>query len=287
MSRNIFNDQSLQKYLKEIADTPTLSREEEKELAILAKNGDQAAIKKLIESNLKFVVTIAARYQHRGLTFSELISEGNMGLIKAIEKFDPNKDIKLISYAVWWIRQRILFALAEKTSVIRIPLGKSNALAKLRSIQNKFLSETGEEPTNEELAEEINMNKTNLKKLRDKKIDMLSIDESFSGTSAGSSQLLDIISDDTLLDPKSLYYRDKTNNQIKNSIDALDERSAFIIRHYFGFGGEDKKNFTEIAELLDLSRERIRQIYKESLKKIFNDISGEINNDIDYLVAGD
>lgn len=285
MSYDIFDDQGLQKYLREIADTPTLSREEEKELALRAKKGDQAAIQKLIESNLKFVVSIAARYQHRGLSYSELISEGNMGLIKAIEKFDPDRDIKLISYAVWWIKQRILFALAEKTNLIRVPLGKSNAMNKIKRAKYKYMNLTGETPSLEELSEETNLDENSIRKLKDGKIDILSLDE-YSQTSSGDDmQLIDVISDDKIGDPKQIYYRDRTNEKIQDSIESLDDRSAMIIKHYFGLGGESRKNFAQIAEMLGLSRERIRQIHKEALKKIFKDINEEMDNNVDYLMT--
>ncbi|MBW6515795.1 MAG: RNA polymerase sigma factor RpoD/SigA [Candidatus Cloacimonetes bacterium] len=285
MSENIYEDEGLQKYLKEISDTPTLTREEEQKLAKRAKKGDQEAIQKLIESNLKFVVSIAARYQNRGLSYAELISEGNMGLIKAIEKFDPDRDIKLISYAVWWIKQRIMFALAEKTNIIRVPLGKSNALSKLKSAQHKFKNETGEEPTLDELALETKLKKKNIKKLRDKNVDTLSLDDVTVTGRNDQVQLIDLISDTTTLDPQSRYYRDKTEKKIKDSIAGLDSRSALVIQLYFGLGGEERKNFAEIAEILGLSRERIRQIHKEALKKILKDIQSESENHIDYIVA--
>ncbi len=285
MNENIYEDEGLQKYLKEISDTPTLSREEEQELAKRAKKGDQEAIQKLIESNLKFVVSIAARYQNRGLSYAELISEGNMGLIKAIEKFEPERDIKLISYAVWWIKQRIIFALAEKTNIIRVPLGKSNALSKLKSAQHKFMNETGEEPTLDELSRETKIKIKHIKRLKDKNVDTLSIDEISTTGKSEDVQLIDFLSDNTIMDPQSRYYRDRTVKKIKASIAGLDPRSALVIRLYFGLGGEDRKNFAEIAEMLGLSRERIRQIHKEALTKILKDIKSESDKNIDYLLA--
>jgi RNA polymerase primary sigma factor len=285
MSENIYEDAGLQKYLKEISDTPTLSREEERKLAIRAKKGDQKAIQKLIESNLKFVVSIAARYQNRGLSYAELISEGNMGLIKAIEKFDPDRDIKLISYAVWWIKQRIMFALAEKTHVIRVPLGKSNAISKLRSAHHRHRNRTGEEPTLEELEKETNIKKKSIKKLQEKNVDTLSIDDINYTSRNDEVQLSDLISDTSVMDPQKRYYRDRTVKKINESIEGLDERSAMVIRHYFGLGGEEQKNFAEIAAMLNLSRERIRQIHKEALHKILKDIQSETNVELEHLLV--
>jgi RNA polymerase primary sigma factor len=285
MNENVYEDAGLQKYLKEISQTPTLTRKEEHDLAIRAKSGDQEAIQKLIESNLKFVVSIAARYQNRGLSYSELISEGNMGLIKAIEKFDPERDIKLISYAVWWIKQRIMFALAEKTNIIRVPLGKSNALSKIKSAQRKHKNKTGEEISLEELAEKTNINKKSIKKLRLKNVDTLSLDEVNLTDRNDEVQLSDLISDSSAIDPQTRYYREKTVKKIEDSISGLDSRSAMIIRLYFGLDKEEPMNFAEIAEKLDLSRERIRQIHKEALKKILKDIRSDSGNYIDSMYA--
>ena len=286
MTENVFNDRGLQNYLQEISNTPTLNRDEEQELAIKAQQGDQTAIQKLIESNLKFVVKIASRYQNRGLSLSELISEGNMGLIKAIEKFEAGRDIKLISYAVWWIRQRILFALAEKTNLIRVPLGKSTTFNKIRVAQDKIKTETGEDPSLEEIATETDIDEKMIKRIKDKNIDTLSIDEISYGNKNEQYHLLDFLSDPSSADPKTIYYRDQTNRKIQDSISRLDPRSASVIRSYFGLDGEDSKNFAEIAEDLGLSRERIRQIQKEALKQILKDTQEDLYNDIDYLIAG-
>lgn len=152
---SVFADKALQNYLNEISKFKTLSREEEHDLAIKAKNGDVDAMNKLIQANLKFVVKIASRYQNRGLSLSELISEGNIGLIKAIEKFDPDKDIKLISYAIWWIKQRIMLAVSEKSSLIRVPMGKSSAAHRVKLTQDRYFTETGKIATPDELSEKM------------------------------------------------------------------------------------------------------------------------------------
>ncbi|MEA1973337.1 MAG: sigma-70 family RNA polymerase sigma factor, partial [Candidatus Cloacimonadota bacterium] len=165
MRENIYEDKTLQKYLSEIAIYAPLSREEEKEYALRAQKNDSEALQILIRSNLKFVVKIAANYQNRGLSFAELISEGNMGLIKAIEKFEPQKKNKLISYAVWWIKQRILFALAEKTSTIRIPLGKSNVSKKIRKAKLEIRSKEGREATMSEIMEKTDLEKKAIKRI--------------------------------------------------------------------------------------------------------------------------
>ncbi len=285
MSENVFDDRGLQKYLQEISNTPTLSREEEQELAKKAKTGDEKAIQKLIESNLKFVVKIAARYQNRGLSFSELISEGNVGLIKAIEKFEPGRDIKLISYAVWWIKQRILFALAEKTSLIRVPLGKSNAYNKIRSMRDKVKTETGEEPSLEEISDETDINLKSIKKMKSSNVDVVSLDEVSFGSTNDEYNLMQFVPDNSVVDPKTLYYDERVQKRIEESIASLDDRAADIIKAYYGLDGSDGKNFAEIAKNYNLSRERIRQIQKQAVEKIHKDLQEELANDIDILLS--
>jgi RNA polymerase primary sigma factor len=285
MNENVFNDRGLQNYLQDISKTPTLNREEEQELAKKAKKGDQKAIQRLIESNLKFVVKIASRYQNRGLSLAELISEGNMGLIKAIEKFEPGRDIKLISYAVWWIRQRILFALAEKTHLIRIPLDKSNTFNKIKVAQDRIKTQTGETASLEEIANATDIDRKKIKRIRDKKVDTLSLDDFSYGNKDQEYHLLDFLPDPSALDPKKMYYHDQTAQRIQESISKLDPRSAMVIRSYFGLDGEDRKNFAEIADELGLSRERIRQIQKEALKQILKDTQDDLYSDIDYILA--
>ncbi len=286
MRENVYTDQSLQQYLQEIAKTKTLKREEERKLAVRAKKGDQEAIRKLIESNLKFVVSIAAKYQNRGLSLSELISEGNLGLIKGIEKFDPDMDYKLISYAVWWIRQRILFALAEKTNLIRIPLGQANNFTKIRNAKERIRTQTGKEATTEELSEKIDLPESSINKLgNSNRYETLSIDTPY-GEKGDEFNLNDILTDPGTTDPKTLYYRDRANKKIHDSINKLDKRSARIIRSYFGLDGNDRKNFAQIAEEFGLSRERIRQIQKKALHDILSEVKDDLENDIDAILSG-
>ena len=192
MAENVFLDKALQNYLKGISDIEPLSREEEHELAIRAQNGDQEAFDKLVNSNLKFVVTVAAKYQNKGLSLAELISEGNVGLIKAIKKFDPSKNIKLISYAVWWIKQTILLALAEKTDLIRVPLGKTNSVNKIKMARAKIFSELGREPTNQEIANECGLSVEEVQRVNDQIVDTFSLD---STESEDNSSMYDFLED--------------------------------------------------------------------------------------------
>jgi len=284
MAENIFNDKALQNYLNQIAEINPLSREEEYELAIKAKNGDKAAIEKLVTSNLKFVVKIAAKYQNRGLTLSELISEGNMGLIKAIDKFEPEQQNKLISYAVWWIRQKILFALAEKTSIIRMPLGKATQANKIKYARDKVFSETGNKATVKEISEITDLDETIIKKINKQAKNTLSIDNANFSNNHNNIALSDLLADRSEVDPKTLYYREKVEESIDKSINSLGPRETYIIKQYFGLESGKSKNFAQIGEELGLSRERVRQIQKVTLKKILDDSYNKIDNDLDNLL---
>ena len=284
MFENVFEDKALQSYLKDISKIKPLSREEENELAIKAKKGDKQAIDKLVTSNLKFVVKIASRYQNRGLSLAELISEGNMGLMRAIEKFEPEQHNKLISYAVWWIRQRILFALSEKTSIIRMPLGKANIANKIKMTRNKIFMETGKNASTKEIAKLTNLDEKTIKKISKEIVKTVSMEETSYTNKQEKVQLGDFLADEDFFNPQTLYYRERVQDSIEKSLEKLPSRAAYIVKEYFGLEGHDNKNFAQIAEELGLSRERVRQIQKKSLQKILKDTYKEAENDIDYLI---
>ena len=284
MFENVFEDKALQSYLKDISKIKPLSREEENELAIKAKKGDKQAIDKLVTSNLKFVVKIASRYQNRGLSLAELISEGNMGLMRAIEKFEPEQHNKLISYAVWWIRQRILFALSEKTSIIRMPLGKANIANKIKMTRNKIFMETGKNASTKEIAKLTNLDEKTIKKISKEIVKTVSMEETSYTNKQEKVQLGDFLADEDSFNPQTLYYRERVQDSIEKSLEKLPSRAAYIVKEYFGLEGHDNKNFAQIAEELGLSRERVRQIQKKSLQKILKDTYKEAENDIDYLI---
>lgn len=284
MFENVFEDKALQSYLKDISKIKPLSREEENELAIKAKKGDKQAIDKLVTSNLKFVVKIASRYQNRGLSLAELISEGNMGLMRAIEKFETEQHNKLISYAVWWIRQRILFALSEKTSIIRMPLGKANIANKIKMTRNKIFMETGKNASIKEIAKLTNLDEKTIKKISKEIVKTVSMEETSYTNKQEKVQLGDFLADEDFFNPQTLYYRERVQDSIEKSLEKLPSRAAYIVKEYFGLEGHDNKNFAQIAEELGLSRERVRQIQKKSLQKILKDTYKEAENDIDYLI---
>lgn len=273
MKESVFSDKALQNYLREISKYRTLTREEEHELGIRARGGDKDAINRLVQANLKFVVKIASRYQNRGLTLSELISEGNIGLLKAIEKFDPDKDIKLISYAIWWIKQRIVLAVSEKSSLIRVPLGKSSSAHRIKATQERIFSETGETPSTEALSEKMNITEKSIEQLQGQMIETTSFDDLVQSGDFSEFSTRDLMRGDDLDDPQKLYHRDRIHERLHKAIDKLDKREADIIRTYYGLNEDhETQNFAQIAETMGLSRERVRQIQKEALKNILAEL---------------
>jgi len=282
---SVFADKALQNYLREISKYKTLSREEEHELGIRAKNGDAQALNRLIQANLKFVVKIAARYQNRGLSLSELISEGNIGLIKAIEKFDPEKEIKLISYAIWWIKQRIMLAVSEKSSLIRVPLGKTSTAHRIKAASDRIFTETGESASSQELSGATNMSAKSIDQLKDQIIETTSFDEIIQGDDFSEYSTRDLLEDKDTIDPQQLYYRDRIQERLYNAIDKLDHREADIIRDYFGLNeNNEAQNFAQIADRIGLSRERVRQIQKEALRKMLADLKPDEDAFVDEFI---
>lgn len=282
---SVYSDKALQSYLNEISKYKTLPREVEHDLAIKAKNGDKDALNKLIQSNLKFVVKIASRYQNRGLSLSELISEGNIGLIKAIEKFDPDKDIKLISYGIWWIKQRIMLAISEKNTLIRVPLGKTSQASKIKAVSNKMFSVSGQNPSDAELSEVMDIDPKIIDQLRGNIIDTVSIDELITTSGSQEIDIRENLEDKDAIDPQSLYYRERLKKKLRKAINSLESREAEIIRTYYGINKHDKaQNFAQIAEKMGLSRERVRQIQKEALKKILNGLQPEEEKLVDDFI---
>jgi len=282
---SVFSDKALQNYSNEISKFKTLSREEEHELGIQARAGDAKAMNKLIRANLKFVVKIASRYQNRGLSLSELISEGNIGLIKAIEKFDPDKEIKLISYAIWWIKQRIMLAVSEKSSLIRVPLGKSSAAHRVKATLDRIFTETGEKASTDELSERMHVAGKTIDQLKGQIPETSSFDEILSTDDHQDYTTKDMLIDKDAYDPQSLYYHERLQDKINSAIDKLDAREADIIRTYFGLNeSHESRNFAQIAEVMGLSRERVRQIQKEALKKILHEIKPEEDAFVDEFI---
>lgn len=285
---NPAEDKGLQKYLSDIADIPTLSREEERVLIKKAQSGDEKAMNKLIESNLKFVVKVASKFQGKGLSLSELISEGNMGLIKAIKRFDLSKNTKLITYAVWWIQQSIQYAIYEKNRLIRIPAKTITTISKIEDAKQKHRAKSGTDATAEEIADKVHVKEEKALELMNTTTDIVPLENMYGETDALSRMTAKKVSQpsyrEELIDPKKIYYRKKLHDKINKKIKALNPRDARIIKEYFGFGEDDKgKNFAQIARELGLSRERVRQIFKQIIEELRKETVDEV--DIDYLLG--
>jgi len=285
---NPAEDRGLQKYLSDIADFPILSREEERGLVTKAQSGDEKAMNKLIESNLKFVVKVASKFQGKGLSLSELISEGNLGLIKAIKRFDLSRETKLITYAVWWIQQSIQYAIYEKNRLIRIPAKTITTISKIRDARRKHRAKSGEEATVEEIAEKVDVKKEKVLELMNTTTDIVPLENMYGDADALSRMAAKKVTapsyHEDIIDPKKLYYRKKLHDKINKKIKTLNPRDAHIIEEYFGFGDDDKgKNFAQIAREIGLSRERVRQIFKQILEELRKETVDEV--DIDYLLG--
>ncbi|MDP8209393.1 MAG: RNA polymerase sigma factor RpoD/SigA [Candidatus Stygibacter australis] len=282
MSENVFEDRGLQSYLNEIAQVDPLTREEEEKLAVKAQKGDKEAINKILTANLKFVVRVAARYQNRGLTLSELISEGNQGLIKAIEKFEPERHNKFISYAVWWIKQRIISALTEKNNLIRMPLDKVNLLNKINKQKERTYSITGSRPDEQEISEDTNVPLKHIKKVKMQEINTVSIHDKSHSSHQGQIDFDNFLRDVSIADPKELYLAKRRDKKIERALNELPARDSFIIREYFGLEGKKGKNFAQIAEELGLSRERVRQIQKKALERVSETLDFDYEDEFIY-----
>ncbi len=254
---------SVDKYLREIAKIEMISSEMEVELSNKIKHGDDHALEILVNSNLRFVISVAKQYQNQGLSLPDLISEGNIGLIKAAKRFDATKGFKFISYAVWWIRQTILQALAENSRIVRLPVNKVGAVNKINKVFVKLTQLYEREPTPEELAKELDIDTKYVKDLLKFSERTAYLDAPVSNSDE-SLTLLDIIYDkDNISENK-----DALNEQINSLLKALPEREIIIIKMYFGIDYPHKYTLDEIANTLGLTRERIRQIKTKSMKKL-------------------
>jgi RNA polymerase primary sigma factor len=259
-------NQSIDRYLKEIAEVPLLTPEEEIELARRIKQGDQQALERLTEANLRFVVSVAKLYQNKGFSLGDLINEGNLGLIKAATRFDETRGFKFISYAVWWIRQGIMQALADQSRIVRLPMNRVGALTKIGKAYSKLEQEFEREPSPGEIAEQLDMKDLDVTDTLIVSRRHLSVDTPF--TNSENNSLLDVIENDHQPSPDSDLIDESLKIEIENSLATLTKREAEILRLYFGLGHEYPLTLEEIGERFNLTRERIRQIKEKALRRL-------------------
>ena len=256
---------SLDKYLQEIGREELISVEEEVELAGRIKNGDKAALEKLTRANLRFVVSVAKQYQNQGLSHPDLINEGNLGLIKAAEKFDETRGFKFISYAVWWIRQSILQALAEQSRIVRLPLNQVGSLNKINKAFSRFEQEHERKPSAEELANELGLDVDKVADTLKMSGRHVSVDAPF--VEGEDNSLLDVMpNDDSPIADRGLI-NESLSREIDRALATLTPREADIIRKFFGIGVPEK-TLEEIGEEFHLTRERVRQIKEKAIRRL-------------------
>ncbi len=264
--RHGYEEGSLDQYLRDISVYPLINREQEVELAQRIRQNDQEALDTLVRSNLRFVVSVAKKYQNQGVSLSDLINEGNLGLIRAAHKFDETKGIKFISYAVWWIRQAILQALAEQSRIVRVPLNRAGTLHRIGKRASALLQELGREATNAEIAEGMELTEEEVAKTMSISQTHLSLDAPMSP--GEDNRLLDYLPDTTNLTPDEQTFEKALTESIHQALAGLKEREAKILRLYFGLDDSEPMTLEEIGAVLNITRERVRQIKEKALSRL-------------------
>lgn len=259
--------QSLDKYLSEIARIDLITAEMEVQLAKRIREGDKVALEKMVNANLRFVVSVAKQYQNHGLTLSDLINEGNLGLIKAATRFDETRGFKFISYAVWWIRQSILQALAEQSRIVRLPLNRVGSLNKINNAFSELEQKHQREPTEEELADVMEMTPDEIRTNLTFRARKVSMDAPFA-QGDGDGTLLDIMEDEDADVPDSELMMKSLQTEVKRALATLSERESAVISLYYGLSGGHAVTLEEIADQFDLTRERVRQIKEKATRKL-------------------
>ncbi len=258
--------QSLDKYLQEIGKVDLLNTEQEIDLAVRIRNGDQRALETLTKANLRFVVSVAKQYQNQGLSLGDLINEGNLGLIKAAKRFDETRGFKFISYAVWWIRQSILQALAEQARIVRLPLNRVGALNKIGKAYSNLEQEFEREPSATELAKELEMDIAEIAYTLRVSGRHISMDAPFS--QGEENRLLDVIENEQQPTPDQNLMTESLKAEIERVLSTLSEREAEVIKLYFGLNKENSLTLEEIGDRFNLTRERVRQIKEKALRRL-------------------
>lgn len=268
ISKQITNreSQSLDKYLQEIGKVDLLTPDEEVELAKRIKEGDQIALERLTKANLRFVVSVAKQYQNQGLSLGDLINEGNLGLIKAAQRFDETRGFKFISYAVWWIRQSILQALAEQSRIVRLPLNRVGSLNKISKTFSELEQKYEREPSPDELADVLDVTSSEVVDTMKISGRHVSMDAPF--VQGEENSLLDVLENDTDPTPDQGLINDSLRKEVQRALSTLTQREADVISLYFGLNGEHSMTLEEIGEKFSLTRERVRQIKEKAIRRL-------------------
>ncbi len=257
---------SLDKYLQEIGKVDLISADEEVELAQRIKDGDEIALEKLTKANLRFVVSVAKQYQNQGLSLPDLINEGNLGLIKAAKRFDETRGFKFISYAVWWIRQSILQALAEQSRIVRLPLNKIGSINKINKTYASLEQKYEREPSADEIASVLEISANDVRESQRNSGRHISMDAPL--VDGEDSNLYDVIMSGESPNPDDSLINDSLRTEIERSLTTLTDREADVIRLYFGLGSKHAMTLEEIGEKFDLTRERVRQIKEKGIRRL-------------------
>ena len=268
ISKQITNreSQSLDKYLQEIGKVDLLTPDEEVDLAKRIREGDQLALEKLTKANLRFVVSVAKQYQNQGLSLGDLINEGNLGLIKAAQRFDETRGFKFISYAVWWIRQSILQALAEQSRIVRLPLNRVGSLNKISKTFSELEQKYEREPSPEEMADVLEVTATEIVDTLKISGRHVSVDAPF--VQGEENSLLDVLENEGEEDPDSELMSDSLRKEVQRALSTLTQREADVIALYFGLNGGHSMTLEEIGEKFSLTRERVRQIKEKAIRRL-------------------
>jgi RNA polymerase primary sigma factor len=262
------DETSLELYLKEISRNQALPAEEEAQLAVRIKVGDKKALEKLIKANLRFVVSVARNYQNQGLPLGELISEGNLGLIQAAKRFDEKRNFKFISYAVWWIRQAILRALADRSRITRVPLNRIGIIHKVGRTQSRLEQKFRRMPTMEEIAQELGLAESDVLEIQKIGNRYLSLDTPVQADD--SSELIDLLQDENQEMPDTRLIEMSMQEGVSKILDTLNDREKKVLKLYFGVGEDTPHTLDEIGKRLHLTRERVRQIKEKAIYRLKN-----------------
>ena len=257
---------SLDKYLQEIGREELITAEDEVELAQKIKQGDQIALEKLVKANLRFVVSVSKQYQNQGLTLPDLINEGNLGLIKAAQRFDETRGFKFISYAVWWIRQSILQALAEQSRIVRLPLNKIGSINKINKMYAFLEQENERPPSPEEIAKKLDMTVNDVKESMKNSGRHVSMDAPL--IEGEDSNLYDVLNSGESPNPDKSLLHESLRVEISRALETLTPREADVVKLYFGLGEHQPMTLEEIGETFDLTRERVRQIKEKAIRRL-------------------